>query len=76
MQRGINMSHAIIRNAKYKMANMQSVSRHNERQNKEYGNEDIDVRKKDLNYHLKKPQENSYERSLKDLKKKINLKGT
>lgn len=69
------MSHAIIRNAKYKMANMQSISRHNERQNKEYGNEDIDVRKKDLNYHLKEPQENSYEKEFERLKEKNQLKG-
>ena len=75
MQRGINMSHAIIRNAKYKMANMQSVSRHNERQNKEYGNEDIDIKKKDLNYHLKEPQENSYEKEFERLKEENQLKG-
>lgn len=75
MKRGIDMSHAIIRNAKYKMANMQSISRHNERQNKEYGNEDIDIKKKDLNYHLKQPQELSYEKEFERLKAENNLKG-
>lgn len=75
MQRGIDMSHAIIRNAKYKMANMQSISRHNERQNLNYGNEDIDTDKKDLNYHLKEPQENSYEKEFERLKEKNQLKG-
>ena len=75
MQRGIDMSHAIIRNAKYKMANMQSISRHNERQNLNYGNEDIDTDKKDLNYHLKEPQENSYEKEFERLKEENQLKG-
>ena len=69
------MSHAIIRNAKYKMANMQSISRHNERQNLNYGNEDIDTDKKDLNYHLKEPQENSYEKEFERLKEENQLKG-
>lgn len=69
------MSHAIIRNAKYKMSNMQSISRHNERQNLNYGNEDIDKDKKDLNYHLKEPQENSYEKEFERLKAKNELKG-
>jgi len=57
------------------MSNMQSISRHNERQNKEYGNEDIDVEKKDLNYHLKQPQELSYEKEFERLKAENNLKG-
>ena len=75
MKRGIYMSHAIIRNAKYKMSNMQSISRHNERQNLNYGNEDIDPEKKDLNYHLKEPQENSYEKEFERLKVENELKG-
>ncbi len=69
------MSYAIIRNAKYKMANMQSISRHNERQNKQYGNKDIDTSRSDLNYHLKKPQENSYEREFYRLREENQLKG-
>lgn len=69
------MGYAIIRNAKYKMANMQSISRHNERQNESYGNEDIDVEKKDLNYHLKQPLERSYEKEFERLKEENNLKG-
>jgi len=69
------LSHAIIRNAKYKMGNLQSTSRHNERQNKSYGNKDIDQDKSHLNYHLKKPQENSYEREFYRLKEENQLKG-
>ena len=69
------MSHAIIRNAKYKMSNMQSISRHNERQNFSYGNKDIDTSKSDQNYHLKEPQENSYEKEFYRLKEKNQLKG-
>ena len=37
------MGYAIIRNAKYKMSNMQGISRHNERQNKDYKNKDIET---------------------------------
>lgn len=54
---------------------MQSISRHNERQNKQYGNKDIDTSRSDLNYHLKQPQENSYEREFYRLKEKNKLKG-
>ena len=69
------MGYAIIRNAKYKMSNMQGISRHNERQNKEYGNEDIDKNKSELNYHLKQPQEKSYEKEFYRLRSENNLKG-
>ena len=69
------MGHSIIRNAKYKMSNMQGISRHNERQNKEYGNEDIDKNKSQLNYHLKQPQEQSYEKEFYRLRSENNLKG-
>ena len=69
------MSHSIIRNAKYKMSNMPSVSRHNERQNKEYGNKDIDTDKSNENYHLKQPQEKSYEKEFDRLKAENHLKG-
>lgn len=69
------MSHAIIRNAKYKMSNMQSISRHNERQNFSYGNKDIDTTKSDENYHLKEPEENSYEKEFYRLKEENQLKG-
>ncbi len=69
------MSYAIIRNAKYKMANLQSISRHNERQNEKYGNKDIDQSRSDLNYHLKVPKENSYELEFERLRKENDLKG-
>ena len=69
------MGYAIVRNAKYKMSNMQGISRHNERQNKEYGNEDIDKNKSELNYHLKEPQEKSYEKEFYRLRKENDLKG-
>ncbi|WP_061302246.1 plasmid recombination protein, partial [Clostridium botulinum] len=69
------MSFAIIRNVKYKMPNLQSISRHNERQNKNYGNKDIDIEKSDLNYHLRKPIENSYEKEFYRLREENNLKG-
>ena len=73
--RGDNMSYAIIRNAKYKMANMQSISRHNERQNKKYGNAEIDVSKSAENYHLHRPQELSYEKEFFRLREENNLRG-
>ncbi|NFP31124.1 hypothetical protein FDC58_18235 [Clostridium botulinum] len=69
------MSFAIIRNVKYKMPNLQSISRHNERQNKNYGNKDIDVEKSHLNYHLRKPIENSYEKEFYRIREENNLKG-
>ena len=69
------MSYAIIRNAKYKLANLQSISRHNERQNQEYGNNDIDTSRTLENYHLHKPQERSYEREFFRLREENDLKG-
>lgn len=69
------MSYAIIRNAKYKAANLQSISRHDERQNDEYGNKDIDTSRSNENYHLRKPHEKSYEKEFYRLKEENNLKG-
>lgn len=69
------MSYAIIRNAKYKMSNLSSVARHNERQNKKYGNTDIDPNKAHLNYHLVKPIEKSYTKEFERLKETNDLKG-
>lgn len=69
------LSYAIIRNVKYKMGNLNGISKHNERKNKNYSNKDIDHEKSDLNYHLKKPIENSYEREFYRLREENNLKG-
>jgi len=70
------MAHfAIIRNAKYKLANLQSVSRHNERQNAEYGNKDIDTSRSGDNYRLKSPREKSYEKEFFRLREENGLKG-
>lgn len=69
------MSYAIIRNAKYKAANLQSISRHNERQNSRYGNKEIDTEKSHLNYHLKTPMESSYDKEFDRIRKEQNLKG-
>ena len=54
------MSYAIIRNVKYKLKDVGNISRHNERQNKQYGNPNVDVQKSKDNFHLKKPIEQSY----------------
>jgi hypothetical protein len=69
------MSYAIIRNAKYKIANLPSVSRHNERQNEEYGNKDIDKTRTSDNYHLRAPIERSYEKEFDRLRIDNDLKG-
>ena len=37
------MSFAIIRNTKYKRENLKGIYRHNERKNKNYSNENIDM---------------------------------
>ncbi|EPY2275203.1 MobV family relaxase (plasmid) [Clostridium sp. FAM 1755] len=69
------MSYAIIRNAKYKASQLNNVSRHNERKNKNYGNKDIDINKSNLNYHFKAPKEISYEKEFYRLREENNLKG-
>ena len=69
------MSYAIIRNEKYTKEKMLQISPHNERQKKSYSNKNIDKNKTYLNYHLKKPIENTYLKDFKRLKEENNLKG-
>lgn len=69
------MSYAIIRNEKYTKEKMLQISPHNERQKKSYSNKNIDKNKTYLNYHLKKPIENTYLKEFKRLKEENNLKG-
>lgn len=69
------MSYAIIRNEKYTKEEMLQISPHNERQKKNYSNKNIDKSKTYLNYHLKKPVENTYLKEFKRLREKNNLKG-
>jgi len=69
------MSYAIIRNIKHKKANLQSITRHNERLNKEYGNKDIDKTRTVNNYHLRVPEESNYEKEFFRLREINNLKG-
>lgn len=57
------------------MTNMPSISRHNERQNERYGNEDIDSSRTEQNYHLKQPVESSYEKEFQRIREKHGLKG-
>lgn len=68
------MSYAIIRNVKYKRANLTLAYRHNERKNSHYSNKDIDKSRTHLNYHLKEPMQ-SYEKEFERIRKEHNLKG-
>ena len=68
------MSYAIIRNVKYKRANLQGIFRHNERRNKNYSNENINKEKAYLNYSIKSPQY-SYEKEFDRIRERYNLKG-
>ena len=68
------MSYAIIRNEKYKRANLKGIYRHNERKNTNYSNHNIDKERTALNYHLKAPQY-SYEKEFERIKKDYDLKG-
>ncbi len=68
------MSYAIIRNEKYKKANLKGIYRHNERKNINYSNKNIDKERTILNYHLKVPLF-SYEKEFERTKKELNLKG-
>lgn len=68
------MSYAIIRNVKYKRANLKLAYRHNERKNSNYSNKDIDKSRTHLNYHLKEPMQ-SYEKEFERIRKEHNLKG-
>ena len=68
------MSYAIIRNEKYKRANLKGIYRHNERKNTNYSNQNIDKERTVLNYHLKQPIY-SYEKEFERIKKEYDLKG-
>ena len=68
------MSYAIIRNEKYKRANLKGIYRHNERKNINYSNTNIDKERTYLNYHIKQPQ-NSYEKEFERIKNQYDLKG-
>ena len=68
------MSYAVIRNQKYKRANLKGIYRHNERKNTNYSNENIDKGRTHLNYHLKESQY-SYEKEFDMLRKEYDLKG-
>ena len=68
------MSYAIIRNEKYKRANLKGIYRHNERKNINYSNTNIDKEHTHLNYHIKQPQY-SYEKEFERVKKEYDLKG-
>ncbi len=68
------MSYAIIRNEKYKRANLKGIYRHNERKNINYSNANIDKERTYLNYHIKQPQ-NSYEKEFERIKNEFDLKG-
>ena len=49
--------------------------RHNERRNKNYSNKDIDPSRTYMNYHLKEPREDSYEKEFYRIKDEYGLKG-
>ena len=51
------------------------VERHNERRNKNYSNKDIDPSRTYMNYHLKEPREDSYEKEFYRIKQEYDLKG-
>ncbi len=68
------MSYAIIRNSKYKRANLGNLYRHIERRNKNYSNKTIDKEKSHLNYSIKESKY-SYGKEFDRIKKQYNLKG-
>ena len=68
------MSFAIIRNTKYKRENLKGIYRHNERRNKNYSNDNIDMEKSYLNYSLKSPKYR-YDKEFDMMREKYNLKG-
>ena len=68
------MSYSILRNEKHKKNNASKSYMHNERKNKNYSNNNIDLSKTHLNYHLKKPL-GRYEKEFDRLKEQNNLKG-
>lgn len=68
------MSYAIIRNEKYKRANLKGIYRHNERKNINYSNANINKERTYLNYHIKQSQ-NSYEKDFERIRIEYDLKG-
>lgn len=69
------MSYAIIRNANHKMNAVPLFERHNERRNKNYSNNDIDLSRSSENFHLKKIEAATYQQEFERLRQKHNLKG-
>lgn len=68
------MSYSILRNEKHKRINASRLYMHNERKNKNYSNQNIDLSKTHLNYHLKQPL-GRYEKEFDRLKEENHLKG-
>ncbi len=69
------MSYAIIRNVKYKLKDVGNISRHNERQNKQYGNPNVDAQKSKDNFHIKAPTEHSYQKEFERIRESEHLLG-
>ncbi|MFV0401260.1 MAG: MobV family relaxase [Oscillospiraceae bacterium] len=69
------MSYAIIRNVKHKMGSLGGIGKHNERENKNYGNPNIDHDRTSENFYLKEPTEDSYIAEFHKIKEEENLKG-
>jgi len=69
------VSFAIIRNVKYKLKDVAGIGRHNERQNKLYGNPNVDAKKSEDNFHLKAPVEKSYEKEFERIRAAEHLLG-
>ncbi|WP_415338480.1 MobV family relaxase [Clostridium perfringens] len=61
------MSYLVFHLSKYKSSNIVGLQRHNQRENKNYSNQDIDTTMSDLNYDLINSQKISFTKKVKSI---------
>ncbi|XZM35546.1 MobV family relaxase (plasmid) [Clostridium perfringens] len=61
------MSYLVFHLSKYKSSNIIGLQRHNQRENRNYSNQDIDTTMSDLNYDLVNSEKISFTKKVKDI---------
>lgn len=61
------MSYLVFHLSKYKSSNIVGLQRHNQRENRNYGNKDIDTTMSDLNFDLVNSKNISFTKKVKDI---------
>ena len=63
----IILSHLVCHMGKFTGGNVGGLQKHNQRENKNYGNENIDISKSHLNYDLQNQEHIKYSSKIKEI---------